>query len=126
MVPVGCADVRGGFGGTVYWVAACCSFNPIHTCLVIMLSCEHSGVAPPHHHHLITNIMPPWWCNAGYFFVYYLVNIVFTMNAAAIFRLTAYIAPDGVSANAYGGLVLMVFIVLSGFAIVRSECTPWC
>ncbi len=36
-------------------------------------------------------------------------------------RLIAHLAPDGVAANSFGGLVLLILIVLSGFSIVRSE-----
>ena len=36
-------------------------------------------------------------------------------------RLIAYASPDAVSANAFGGFVLLILIVLSGFAIIRGR-----
>lgn len=40
-------------------------------------------------------------------------------------RLIAHIAPDGVSANSYGGIALLILIVMSGFTIVRKSIPDW-
>lgn len=61
-----------------------------------------------------------FYMSAGHFFTFYVILVAISVNAAALFRMIAHIAPDGVSANAYGGFVLLILIIMSGFSIVRG------
>ena len=37
-------------------------------------------------------------------------------------RLLAHVAPNGVTANAYGSVLVLILTIMSGFSIVRREC----
>lgn len=62
---------------------------------------------------------------AGYFFTHWLILIAVSNCCGCLFRLIAHLAPDGVAANSYGGVSLLILIVMSGFTIVRLQIPPW-
>ncbi|MEW5298072.1 MAG: hypothetical protein WDW36_001233 [Sanguina aurantia] len=70
---------------------------------------------------LVTYFMIGFYMSAGHFFTFYVILVAISVNSAALFRMIAHIAPDGVSANAYGGFVLLILIIMSGFSIVRGS-----
>lgn len=74
---------------------------------------------------LVTYFMWGLYQNAGYFFIYYLILLCMNISCGCLFRMIAHIAPDGVAANSFGGLTLLVLIVMSGFSIVRGSIPDW-
>jgi hypothetical protein len=42
------------------------------------------------------------------------------MSCVRVPRLIAHMAPDAVAANSFGGMVLLILIVMSGYTIVRG------
>ncbi|PNH10990.1 Pleiotropic drug resistance protein 1, partial [Tetrabaena socialis] len=84
--------------------------------------------------HRAASFYPPW-CHAlganlaqvgfhvapAYFFAFYLVMLSFSVCSNVLYRLIAYVAPNPVAANAYGGFILLILILLSGFSIVRGS-----
>ncbi|KAG2432130.1 hypothetical protein HXX76_009056 [Chlamydomonas incerta] len=58
---------------------------------------------------------------AGQFFAFWLAMFSMSFNSNVLFRLIAYASPDAVSANAFGGFVLLILILLSGFTIIRGS-----
>ncbi|KAK9807392.1 hypothetical protein WJX73_000014 [Symbiochloris irregularis] len=58
---------------------------------------------------------------AGYFFLYYIILASTMLSMAAIFRFNAATSPDLTVANAAGGLVILMLVITSGFAIVRQS-----
>lgn len=78
-------------------------------------------------HTLITPLTAPSHStvsSSGAFFTFYLILVANAICFSSIFRVVAHAAPDGVSSNAYGSLMLLLLLVMSGFAILRSESHP--
>jgi ABC-type multidrug transport system permease subunit len=69
----------------------------------------------------ISYFMVGFYAQAGYFFIFWLVVAASNLCLSALFRLLAVLAPNPTLAAAYGGLALLILILTSGFAIVRSK-----
>ena len=63
--------------------------------------------------------------SAARFFVFVLVSVGMSLNASALFRFIGCLAPDVVSANALGGISIVILIITSGFVIVQDSIPPW-
>ncbi|KAK9907686.1 hypothetical protein WJX75_008105 [Coccomyxa subellipsoidea] len=59
------------------------------------------------------------------FFTFYLICIATMLQMSAVYRLLASACPNTDIGTAAGGVVLLVLIVTSGFAIVRTAIPPW-
>lgn len=70
---------------------------------------------------LITYFMIGYYRDAAYFFAYWVIIICSSLSMSAIMRLLAVLAPNATLANAYGGILLLMLILNSGFTIVRSK-----
>lgn len=63
--------------------------------------------------------------HAGYYFIFWTVCFSAILVLSGVFRLVACVTPSMVIGNSVGSLVLLVLIITSGFAIVRSAI-PGC
>ncbi|GIL42549.1 hypothetical protein Vafri_515 [Volvox africanus] len=70
---------------------------------------------------IIIYFMVGFHTSAGQFFLFYLVMASFSICCNVLFRLIAYCAPNPVAANAFGGFLLLILILLSGFSIIRGS-----
>ncbi|CAL8463057.1 g2591 [Coccomyxa elongata] len=61
----------------------------------------------------------------GTFFIFYLICIATMLQMSAVYRLLASASPNTDIGTAAGGVVLLVLIVTSGFAIIRTAIPPW-
>eukprot|EP00877_Chromochloris_zofingiensis_P010755 jgi/Chrzof1/5933/Cz16g21030.t1 len=74
---------------------------------------------------LITYFMIGYYRDAAYFFAYWVIIICSSLSMSAIMRLLAVLAPNATLANAYGGILLLMLILNSGFTIVRTSIPGW-
>ncbi|XP_074286403.1 pleiotropic drug resistance protein 1-like isoform X2 [Silene latifolia] len=61
----------------------------------------------------------------GKFFKHYLALLCVHQTAAGLYRLIAGLARDMILANTLGQCVVMVYIVLGGFALARGDVKKW-
>jgi hypothetical protein len=58
---------------------------------------------------------------AGPFFTYLLVMFLTTLDMSALFRFIGAVAASETHAQAYAATSILILIITSGFAIIRSE-----
>ncbi len=63
--------------------------------------------------------------SASRFFTFYLIIVLVNICFGTLFRFVAHAMPDGIAANSYGGLMLLVLTTMSGFTILRTAVPPW-
>ena len=75
--------------------------------------CHHPSHSPP-----AACLLPA----AGEFFTYLLLMFCVLLCMSALFRLVGCIAATQVHAQGYAATTILILVITSGFAIVRSEC----
>ncbi|GAX75668.1 hypothetical protein CEUSTIGMA_g3111.t1 [Chlamydomonas eustigma] len=74
---------------------------------------------------VITYFMIGFQLNAGRFFTFFLLVYLVNISFGALFRAIAHLAPDGIAANSFGGILLLILSTMSGFTILRSAFPDW-
>ncbi|KAG1655082.1 hypothetical protein FOA52_010286 [Chlamydomonas sp. UWO 241] len=74
---------------------------------------------------LIFYFMVGFYMSAGYFFTFYVTLIATSLAISAVFRLVAFMSPDMVVTNTFASLCILLFILTSGFVIVRDSIPHW-
>lgn len=74
---------------------------------------------------MLTYFMIGFYYGAGYWFTNYVILLGVSVCFGCVFRCIAHLAPDGISANSLGGLILLVLIVMSGFTIPKPDIPDW-
>lgn len=59
---------------------------------------------------------------AGYYITYVLIMICVSLDMSALFRLIGATSPTPTHAQSFGALGILILVLTSGFAIVRSKC----
>jgi len=74
---------------------------------------------------LIMYFMVGFVRGAGYFFIFFLTCVLTSLSLSSAFRMNACLYPDMVMANALTGLLMVILVISSGFAIVHKAIPGW-
>ncbi|KAG1677139.1 hypothetical protein FOA52_000945 [Chlamydomonas sp. UWO 241] len=74
---------------------------------------------------ILTYFMVGFTYDAGRFFTSFIVLVGVSCSFGTLFRAIGHSSADVVAANSFGGLMLLILIVMSGFTIPSGLIPPW-